>query len=69
MKSSSSQAESETQTGQIDPVVQFLEDAGVPVTLENYIAVNFDDALSYEELGAEQKTQIPDFLKPKKGSL
>ena len=69
MKSSSSQAESETQTGQIDPVVQFLEDAGVPVTLENYIAVNFDDALSYEELGAEQKTQIPYFLKPKKGSL
>ena len=69
MKSSSSQAESETQTGQIDPVVQFLEDAGVPVTLENYIAVNFDDALSYEELGAEQKTQIPDFLKPKKGLL
>ena len=68
MKSSSSQAESQTQTGQIDPVVQFLEDAGVPVTLENYIAVNFDDALSYEELGAEQKTQIPDFLKPKKGS-
>jgi hypothetical protein len=69
MKSSSSQAESETQTGQIDPVVQFLEDAGVPVTLENYIAVNFDDALSYEELGAEQKTQIPDFLRPKKGSV
>ena len=69
MKSSSSQAESETQTGQIDPVVQFLEDAGVPVTLENYIAVNFDDALSYEELGAEQKTQIPDFLKPKKGAV
>lgn len=68
MKSSSLQAESQTQTGQIDPVVQFLEDAGVPVTLENYIAVNFDDALSYEELGAEQKAQIPDFLKPKKGS-
>ena len=64
MKSSSLQGESQTQTGQTDPLVKLMNDVGVAVTLENYIAINFDDALSYEELGAEQKSQIPDFLKP-----
>lgn len=68
MKSSSSQAESQTQTGQTDPIVQLLKKSGIAVTLDNYIAMNFDGSLSYEELEAEQRAQIPEFLKPKKGS-
>lgn len=67
MKSSSSQAESETQTGQTDPVVQLLNDVGLAVTLENYVAINFDGFSNYDDLGAEELAQIPDFLKPAKG--
>lgn len=46
------------QNGSDDPIVEYLEEIGVPVTRENYLNFAYPDGLP-EDYGAELEAELP----------
>lgn len=45
-----------------DDLVSYMVRKKIPVTLDSYLAMAYPEGLTWDDLGAEQKSEVPHFL-------